>query len=224
MSACFVHTFGCCSHLQTGITQLNSTTAKQHHKRVTTPFLLTEPFACLAVRGSRHAVPKTRVREVMQQGVPEAAPVPAARRVAATSARPLLRSLPSTAISCLTRKYFPLPHPTSATKDPGASLSMNCLTCNASSSNEALQHNSVCFSCNRCSYIAETDAMLSGTHMPVMRSIADRHGASDSTLQQASLVDQGIAKLTKCMHQSSWLHHTTWQVSDENLGPDCEAS
>ena len=104
---------------------------EQQHKRVKIAFLPTEHFACLAVCGSRHAVPKTRVHEMEQQGVPEAAPVPAARRVAATSARPLLRSLPSTAMSCLTRKYFPLPHPTSATKDPGASLSMNCLTCNA---------------------------------------------------------------------------------------------
>ena len=139
---------------------------EQHHKHVRIPFLLTEHFACLAVCDSRHAVPKTGDHGVMQQGVPEAAPVPAARRVAATSVRPLLRSLPSTAISCLTRKYFPLPHPTSATKDPGASFSMNCLTCNASSSNGTLQHESVCLSCNKCSYIAESDSTLSGTCMP----------------------------------------------------------
>ena len=62
-------------------------------------------------------------------GAPEAAPVPAARRVAATWARPVLRSLPSTAISCRTVKYLPLPHPTSATKAPSARPSMNCRTC-----------------------------------------------------------------------------------------------
>ena len=54
-----------------------------------------------------------------------------------------------------------------------------------------------------------------------MRSTADKHGASDSTLQQASLVEQGIAKVEQ-MH-APLLMVAQW-VSDENLGPDCEAS
>jgi len=66
-----------CAHLWMLLTVIDwaaqiatlSKAAEQYHKRVRIPFLLAQHFACLAVCGSRYAVPETGLPEVMQQGL-----------------------------------------------------------------------------------------------------------------------------------------------------------
>ena len=137
--------------------------------------------------------------------------MPAARRVAATWARPVLRSLPNTAMSCRTMKYLPLPHPTSATSDPAASPSMNCRTCQETNmvvNDSTAQHSTAQHSTAQHSTAQHSTAQ----HSTAQHSTAQHSTAQHSTAQH-STAQHSTAQHSTAQHSTAQAQHMAARIA-----------